>query len=205
MLIITNYFHFTDNFTDFIETALKNREESIKKEKQLIGQSSYFLCQSGGKWISVGLSPAAGFIPIIQLRSANACIFFNEEEWMKFCESDGYSPNHQIEAATYKNINVIRLKSRGEVIVLSTETYNNLFHLQSLVKTKLSMLNSVEFINFYKSILNSCANLTGDLYENILNLLSVYTNSLNAFYMMEAINLCYNTVHYDFEVLNLDV
>lgn len=179
------------------------REESIMKETQLIGQSTYILNKCGSKWLSVGLSPAAGFIPIIQIRSSSACIFFTEEEWSEFTKTEGYSPNHQIETSTYKDISIIRLKSRKQQLVLATETYNNLYNLQTVINQKLSLLHSAEFVTFYKCILRSCLSLSGDLHENIKNVLSSHQNSLNALYMLEAIYLCYNTVFFDFEVMKL--
>lgn len=179
------------------------QEQSIAAEKQLVGQSTYLLNRSGSKWIIVGLSPAAGFVPIIQIRSHTSCIFFTTEEWSEFCRKEGNSPNHEIEASTYRDISIIRLKSRHHEIVLSTETYNNLFNLQPVINKKINLLVNVDFVAFYKSVLNSCIKLEGDLYTNILTLLSAYTNSYNALYLLETLHICFNTVSYDFEVMKI--
>lgn len=196
-------FSLPDTYNEFIENALQVQEESITKENQLIGQSTYLLNKSGTKWLNIGLSPAAGFTPIIQIKSSNCCIFFTEEEWSDFTGTEG-SPNHQFESSTYKDFSVIRLKSRKQQMVFTTETYRNLFNLRPLIGQKLSLLQSAEFVTFYKCILRACLTLSGDLYENIKNVLSGYSNSLNAFYMLEAINLTYNTVSYDYEIMKLE-
>ncbi|KAI4467743.1 hypothetical protein MML48_2g00015430 [Holotrichia oblita] len=166
-------------YDNFIENALQMREDAIAREKQLIGQSSYFLNKSGSKWLTVGLSPAAGFVPIVQIKSVNACIFFTQEEWEEFCKTEGCSPNHQMEASSYRDIQVIRLKSRGQQIVLSTETYNNIYHLQELINQKISVLASSDFVSFYNHVLKSCTKMDGDLYSNIITLLATQTNSQN--------------------------
>ncbi|KAI4461437.1 l1 transposable element-related [Holotrichia oblita] len=189
-------------YDNFIENALQMREDAIAREKQLIGQSSYFLNKSGSKWLTVGLSPAAGFVPIVQIKSVNACIFFTQEEWEEFCKTEGCSPNHQMEASSYRDIQIIRLKSRGQQIVLSTETYNNIYHLQELINQKISVLTSSDFVSFYNHVLKSCAKMDGDLYSNIITLLATHINSQNTMYMLEVLYITYNTVFLDFEIMN---
>ncbi|KAI4465034.1 invertebrate gustatory receptor [Holotrichia oblita] len=189
-------------YDNFIENALQMREDAIAREKQLIGQSSYFLNKSGSKWLTVGLSPAARFIPIVQIKSVNTYIFFTQEEWEEFCKTEGCSPNHQMEASSYRDIQVIRLKSRGQQIVLSTETYNNIYHLQELINQKISILASSDFVSFYNHVLKSCTKMDGDLYSNIITLLATHINSQNTMYMLEVLYITYNTVFLDFEIMN---
>ncbi|KAI4465576.1 zinc metalloprotease family m13 neprilysin-related [Holotrichia oblita] len=86
-----------NEYNQFVEKGLLAKDELIASETTLIGQSTYYLNKLGSKWVNIGLSPASGFLPIVHIRSANACIFFTQEEWEDFCKSDGYSSNHQIE------------------------------------------------------------------------------------------------------------
>lgn len=191
------------DYNEFIDNALKMNEAAILQEKQLVGQSSYLLNNSGTKWLVVGLSPAAGYIPIIQIRSASAHIFFTLDEWREFSKTGGSSPNHQMEVSVYKDIQLMCLKSRNQQITLSQDTYNNIFNMMDLINQQLSVLNSCDFVRFYKSTLRACSQLGGDLCQNIKSILSCHENTLNALYMFEVLYLHYNNLYFDLEGMKL--
>ncbi|KAI4470583.1 hypothetical protein MML48_1g10920 [Holotrichia oblita] len=131
----------TQQYNEYIDEKLTMHEDNIANEKQLIGQATDILNKSGSKWLSIGLSPAMGFLPVVKIRSATHCIYFTEQEWEEFNKAEGYSPNHQMEAASYRDISVIRLKSRGQQLTFARETYDNIYNLRELVDQILSIFS----------------------------------------------------------------
>ncbi|GJQ67649.1 hypothetical protein Trydic_g8440 [Trypoxylus dichotomus] len=65
--------------THYLDNMLRAYEEDIKCERRLINEVRYYLNSS--TFVSVGLSPARGFIPVVKLMNLQNCITFTYYEW----------------------------------------------------------------------------------------------------------------------------
>lgn len=180
---------FVDSFDTSAKKQLEVLEEEIKSEVYLIGASRYYI--SSSKYIAIGISLAAGCIPILKIVTPAARIYFTSEEFYEFCKDNGCTYNHVIEYYTYGNISLINLKSRRSQILLSLETFQNFFNLMELIKERLKMLSDMDFLSVYNSALNFCLELKG---SNVCEVTKLFTfaqeKSFVRYCLIEALHLC---------------
>lgn len=200
-----------NQFEDILETNLNKVDWAVKKETTLLGQSSYPLNKFLTKSVNIGISPAADYIPIVKICGAHTCVFFTEDEWTQFLQIDirnMESPvvigDHKITKNKYKEITAIWIRQRNLSIVISEETYTNLFYMKKIIEYKLNELRSLDFYSYYTCILKSCLNMSGDLYMNVLTLISSHKSIQNAYLMLECLHMNFNIMCFDFEMMKIN-
>lgn len=72
-----------ESFTaeNYLDSLLKMYEDNIAKEYRLINEVKYPLGRTN--YVSVGLSPARGFFPVLKIASARKCVSLLENEWFE--------------------------------------------------------------------------------------------------------------------------
>lgn len=69
--------------SNYLDNMMWLHENAVIREKRLINEVSYVLQEVRYLQVSVGLSPARGFIPVVRLSSARNNISFTKLEWIQ--------------------------------------------------------------------------------------------------------------------------
>lgn len=200
-------------FNDNIEQQISNYDVALKNEGTLLGQSTYPLNKSATKNVSIGISPAVGFIPIVKLWGAHSCVFFTEEEWLQLMniniinlQSPINIGDINITKKEYKNLMTIWIEQRKFSVIISEETFMNLMCLKKIITHKLNDLKALNFHSYYNLIILACINDSNSdyLYKNVLKFININKHTQNAYLMLECLHIYFNKICTDFEVMKLN-
>ncbi|KAK9681212.1 hypothetical protein QE152_g38484 [Popillia japonica] len=156
----------------------------------LLGERTFFLNKSRSKWICAGLSTDFNFEPVIKIAGIKKqCVAFNEEEWERFL-SESMNLNKYFEYCRgifpVCNIDDLRLTSEcfdgitrilkidkaGECVYLSYEGLQELWRLKGVILTRLALLKSLKFPEFYKNMIEYLSETDGDLNNEVEKMLN---------------------------------
>lgn len=166
----------------YLDTMLNAYEDDIKRESRLINEVSYKL--NGNISVSVGLSPARGYLPIVKLMSCKKCITFTDYEWGVLITNQYHRIQEHVtkkgEAAVGGLIEenetvcdifhlefitrskavffpTVKIKSRGVEINLNSKCVLALKKVLNLIENRMQRLSVMNFTIYYNYILNLCA------------------------------------------------
>lgn len=175
----------------------------------LLCPTIYFLNKSRTKYVCVGLNSHSGFSPTVQVSGLkNDCITFDGCEWEQLLLHQLVISNYLWGAETRAPLlpikingktiyfqcigskKIIKIQEQGVTeVFLGWESVAELWELLPIIRYRLEILQSLEFHNFYSSLVKGVAGMSGDMRTNIDNVISPLRDakSENACCMMEMV------------------
>ncbi|CAG9769719.1 unnamed protein product [Ceutorhynchus assimilis] len=191
-----------------------------KRTGILISETKYFLNKSKSKWISVGFSLERKYEVVIKLGGIknNQHVIFNEDQWISFLNNQGimlsfvysnktgWQPMHgngfQIHFVYMGDARIIKIsQDGGNEVFLAGETISELSNLVNLVKYRYDMLKFQEFSKYYNILVSGVSSKSGDLMNNLYEIISPSKNpnSANICCMLELLNFYSDCIIEDVE------
>lgn len=153
-------------------------ENSPKRYPLLLSASVYSLNKSRSKFVSVGLSSCAPFVPLLVLHGLkNDWIVFDEAEWNLLLENQGVISNFLYcddglqqtlsigsKTAFFHTIGstrVVTFRENGKSeVCIAFDSICELWDLICLVNVRITILKNLKFPDFYSSLVQGVAGLS---------------------------------------------
>lgn len=177
---------------------------SQSRRDVLLNESTYFLNKSKSKWISVGFSLEKKPTIKIAGQKKNQYVIFNEEQWISFLNSEGimqsfifynYEWQPRLENGFFIHFlnigdtRVIKItQENGNEVFLASDTLNQIVGLQHIVKYRLEILKSYDFLNYYSVLISGLSSKSGDIIKNVYDVISPLKNSVNVCSVLELLH-----------------
>lgn len=179
---------------------LNNREDAIINDyyervhanPTLVGAMNWTITKSGTKHVSVGLSPALDFAPVIKLwGTQGSFIIIPTPQWNDILSIDFNGIQEKVideyNISTYmlKDIKMFVFECKAMKIVLSQHTINFLINMGTIINYYLNILKCNDFASYYGSMINMAARIPDDALDGIKFILKNYANLPNVLIMHE--------------------
>lgn len=167
----------------YFDNMLRAYEEDIKREHRLINEVRYYLTKSSA-FVSVGLSPARGFIPVVKLMHRRNCITFTHHEWIDFlteqfhniqehlkkkrvgvnegneedvCVTCGIFQVQFVVSSRKVFSSIVKIRARDVEINLDRKCVSVLSQVLDVVENRIQRLTLMNFPEYYNALLELCA------------------------------------------------
>lgn len=170
----------------------------------VVNEKTYHLNKSKSKFVTVGLAYDFGFQPCITFSgNKSKTLLLSEYEWKELLQYQGLLTNYfytqevtaplttsalTISFENYNDVKYIKLEDRhNSYVCFGIESVCQLWMLLPLIEYRLDMLRKQDFQNYFNCKLNIAVNKNGDIYQQIINVISAASNpdSENVSTMME--------------------
>lgn len=186
----------------------------VKPKPVLLNCSTYALNKSRSKFVSVGLSAHAPFVPVVELHGLkNDWVTFDEGEWGLLLENQGVISNflytdegqHQFVNIGSKTLRFHTIGStrvvtfvNGSEVCVAFESVCELWEFLPLIESRIRLLKDLNFDQFYASVVKGIVGLPGDYKNHINTILKELHGSENASCMYEMLKCAPDILAFDF-------
>lgn len=151
----------------------------------LLGERIFFLNKSRSKWVCTGLSIDSNFEPVVKIGGVKKqCIAFYEQEWELFMAESvnikgyfeycrGIFPMRDLQDIKLSSecfdgvTRILKIERAGDCVFLSFEGLSELLRMKKVVSTRVALLKSLKFHDFYKSMVIYLSKTAGDLSNEV--------------------------------------
>lgn len=200
------------------ETLNTSNQKKCKTFTPLLSPVTYFLNKSKTKWVLVGLDSDSNFDPVVRIMGTRyQNVTLDEETWNEFKGAKD-SINKTLNAQYYldrrvtlkkvrvsfdrteNNRRILKASVGTDSVYLSYESLRELWKLDDVITSRLELLKSYDFAQFYYNSLNLATTFVGDLKQRLD---VVFNQNVNECVMMfkELMLNRVDQVLYDFDLL----
>lgn len=175
-----------------LDYSLCNNNLFKKEPLVTLGERRFYLNNSKSKFVSVGLSYTCGFIPCIKISGNKGdSVEFDEKEWEHFLTYQGIICNYlytneglepvdaekfTLEFKRLPYATVVKITKDNSSVYLTYDTVCTLWHLLPLINYRIQMLKNQHFFSYFKVLQKGLQNMSGDVLNNAVNLISFKEN-----------------------------